>query len=80
MRTITKEQFRRGDFSLTETNVPLPYELVGLSVDGGSYILYIPEKWQKQLTEADMENAKTYIRNSQDVCSLDTETVKFLND
>jgi hypothetical protein len=79
MKVLTKEQVRRGGFSLTKTAIPLLYELVGLSVDGGDYILYIPEKRQKQITKTDIENAKIYIRNSQDVCSLDTEIAKFIN-
>jgi hypothetical protein len=78
MRTITREQFGRGDFALTDTKVPLPYELTGLSPDGGHYILHIPDRWKKHAGKTDIEAAKADIPGAQDVCSLRVETVIFL--
>lgn len=71
LRIITKAEAERRDMQVGIHNTL--YELDGICMDGGYYILYVPE----EITDKQKKEARSYIRNMQDVVNLKVITVKF---
>lgn len=74
MKTIKIADFKE----LTVSFLPngLPYTLDSICFDGGNFTLYIPIKWD--VSESTINEAKQYIRHSQDVVTLKVEIVDFI--